>query len=284
MKTISLIEKIHDNYGKLSHTQRKAADYLLEHQDFIAFHTLDELAMQIGVSTTTIIRMARILGYKGYTDIQKNIQKGIRERESLPVRLSEIPYTIDDNILFQNSFENDIRNIKTTMEQINKEDVKKAVEMLIGANKIYVFGLREAFALSYTTRVVLGQIKENVTMITGLGNTYPEEAVGIKEDDLCILFTFPRYSEIMFNLLQWMKEQKSKIIIITSQIHYGLEGYANLILPCYTEGVSFKYSMIAPMCLVNYLVAAVANHDREVAKKQSEKIERLNKTALKSKK
>jgi len=47
----------------------------MEHSDIFAFCTLEDVAMKIGVSTTTIIRFARTLGYNGYSDMQKDIQK-----------------------------------------------------------------------------------------------------------------------------------------------------------------------------------------------------------------
>ena len=72
-----------------------------------------------------------------------------------------------------------------------------------------------------------------------------------------------------------MKEQKANIIIITSYRHFGLENYANIILPCFTDSVSFKHSLVAPIFLVNYLVAEVANKNIEAASKHGERIEKL---------
>ena len=64
-------------YGGLTNTQKQVADFMLEHPDVIAFKRLEELSMMIGVSTTSVIRFARSIGYKGYADMQQDIQQSI---------------------------------------------------------------------------------------------------------------------------------------------------------------------------------------------------------------
>lgn len=76
--------KINECFDNLTRSQKTVAVYFMEHSDTFAFCTLEDVAMKIGVSTTTIIRFARMLGYNGYSDMQKDIQKkSARPRTSL---------------------------------------------------------------------------------------------------------------------------------------------------------------------------------------------------------
>ena len=54
------------NYWKLTKTEQKIADYITEHNSGVAFQTLGEVAGAAGVSTTSVIRFARELGYDGF--------------------------------------------------------------------------------------------------------------------------------------------------------------------------------------------------------------------------
>ena len=52
----------------LTKTDRKIADYLLDHKDTISFKTVSEVASQIGTSDTSVIRFLRSLGYAGFSE------------------------------------------------------------------------------------------------------------------------------------------------------------------------------------------------------------------------
>ena len=59
-------QQIRNAYEHLTNIQRTIADYFLEHLDTIPFKRLEELADLIGVSTTSVIRFTRSIGYQGY--------------------------------------------------------------------------------------------------------------------------------------------------------------------------------------------------------------------------
>lgn len=68
-----ILYRITDRFDSLTNSQRVVANYVSENISNVAFNTLDELALKIGVSTTTVIRFARALGYSGYSDMQQDI-------------------------------------------------------------------------------------------------------------------------------------------------------------------------------------------------------------------
>ena len=67
--------KIQEMYSTFTPSQRNVADYFLKNYDSCAFLTLDDIALRIGVSTTTVIRFARTMGYRGYSELQRDIQE-----------------------------------------------------------------------------------------------------------------------------------------------------------------------------------------------------------------
>lgn len=48
---------------QLTKTDRRIADYILEHMDSMGFQTLTSLSIEIGISDTSIIRFIRKLGF-----------------------------------------------------------------------------------------------------------------------------------------------------------------------------------------------------------------------------
>ena len=60
-----IIEIIKERYSSFTRLQKVVGDYILEKTDTIVFSSLNRIADEIGVSTTTVIRFARSLGVFG---------------------------------------------------------------------------------------------------------------------------------------------------------------------------------------------------------------------------
>lgn len=255
-----ILTKIAEKFNSFTHSQKAVANYVVENTNTLAFSTLDDFALKIGVSTTTVIRFARTLGYSGYSDMQKNIQNIIKDKVSLPERLTPSMNKGEDQLL-KDTFQNDIHEITATLGSLSKADLHRAVELILSAKSIYLLGLRSSFSLSYYMASRLGQIRRNVHLIRSIGMDFPEEIIGAQENDVCIGFMFPRYSKQTANILTWFKQNGIKIILVTSQNWMSVKNYGDIILPCCVNGVSFKNSFVAPMCLINYIAAAVAMDD-----------------------
>ncbi|CAB1245987.1 MurR/RpiR family transcriptional regulator [Ruminococcaceae bacterium BL-6] len=256
-----ILYRITDRFDSLTNSQRVVANYVSENISNVAFNTLDELALKIGVSTTTVIRFARALGYSGYSDMQQDIQSNIKGKVSLPERFSTATSHIKRDQLLLDSFHADIENINQTLASLNESVLRRAVEAIVKANHIYLLGMRGSFSMAHLMATRLGQIKDRVRLIQAVGSIFPEEVGGATQGDLCIVFMFPRYSRMTANIVSALKKRGVLILMFTSQNYTAVKSYGDIILPCAIQGLSYKNSFVAPLCLINYLVTAVSIED-----------------------
>lgn len=259
------LTNLNQHFDSFTHSQKLTANYLTDHMTEFAFSTLESLAEKIDVSTTTIIRFSRVLGYKGFSEMQRDIQAELKQKESLPGRLADMPM-ISDNHLLRESFENDMKNIRKTLEVQRDEDLRKAIEIISGAQNIYVLGMRSSFAVAHYMASQLGEIKKHVNLIQSIGMIYPEEIVGAGEGDVCIAYLFPRYSKVAATMISWLREHGAKVVLITSMNYGAVSSYGDVILPCSISSVTYKNSFAAPLCLTNYMIAALAKQNYDEAK------------------
>jgi len=246
--------KIQEKYDEMTHSQKQVANYLEEHVEDAVFCTLEALAEKIDVSTTTVIRFARVLGYAGFSDMQNDLKREIQNKATLPERLDD-SMAIRENDLLQDAFAMDIENIRQTMAAQRPEALEAAVQMVSSARHVYVLGMRSSFSLAYYMVSRLGEMKKNVRFIQATGLIYPEEIVGADAGDVCIAYMFPRYSKTAMNILAWMRSKGLKIILFTSMNDTPIRYYGDVCFNCAIKSVSYKNSLTAPMCLTNYLVA-----------------------------
>lgn len=261
-----------------TNSQKNVADYISGHLNKVAFYTLDELSRKIGVSTTTIIRFSRVLGYDGFSEMQKAIQEDIYANAAPKAKLPErLPDTAQapDNELLSDSFQNDIENIRQTLAAQKSEDLDAAVEAITNAGSVYILGMRSSFSPAYYMASRLGEIRRNVHLIQSVGMIYPEEIVNAGKEDVCIAYLFPRYSKISSSVISWMKNAGTRVILITSLNYQAVSGYGDIILPCAISSLSYKNSFVAPFCLTNYLITAMARQNHKEAQSILEKTESI---------
>lgn len=123
-------QQIRNAYEHLTNIQRTIADYFLEHLDTIPFKRLEELADLIGVSTTSVIRFTRSIGYQGYGDMQQELQQSILGKASLPERLKSSIQAEGDNHLLLRTFQTDVDNIKRPCLSYLKRFCRKRYPLL----------------------------------------------------------------------------------------------------------------------------------------------------------
>ena len=72
------MDKIHDiiahRFDTYTKSHRAVAGFISENYDESAFMTLEQLAAAAGVSTTTVVRFAKDLGFPGYSEMQNALR------------------------------------------------------------------------------------------------------------------------------------------------------------------------------------------------------------------
>lgn len=261
------INRVTMHFDELTKSHKDVANYFLYHLDKVAVSTLEDLAGLVGVSTTTVIRFARQLEYGGFTELQKDAQNIVLNKEMDLNQESDSDggQQGDTDELFRESWERDLRNIENTMKGLKKADLDAAVELLQNSKNLYLFGMRMAFTLSYYSYASWGRLKRNIRLIQMTGMEYPEEMISMRKGDVCVVFAFPRYVASMLRILNWMKGKGVKVILITTSTFAGAREFADLVLPCRVKTTSYQNSYAAPICLINYFTMALASRNREEA-------------------
>ncbi len=254
---------------------RIVAKYMQNNIDSVAFDTLDNVAAKIKVSTTSVIRFARFLGFDGFSAMQKAIQAGLQEHLRLPNRLENTIGKIKKDSLCMESYQNDINNINQTMKSIPEATIIKAENLIIKASSVYILGLRASFALAHYMYSRLSQIKSNISLVQPISEMYIEDIAKLTSKDVCICYLFPRYTASCITILKLLHKRKVPIVLITDQYNSHVKGCATVMLHCNVTGVSFKNTFAAPLALTNYLTASIANKNYKEAKVMLNELETL---------
>lgn len=252
------------NNRRLSKGQRRIADYIAENYDKVAFMTAGRLGKTVGVSESTVVRFAAELGYDGYPGMRKAIQEMIRNRLTSVQRIEVAKDMLDDSNVLPAVFHADMEKLQNTIDVVDAISFNRAVESILSAHNVYIVGMRSSTALASFMGFYLNLLLDNVRLVhdTSVSEVY-EQVFRIREGDVFIGISYPRYSSRTVKAMQFAKSTGATVIGLTDGEHSPLVGLADITLFAKSDMVSFLDSLVAPMSLINALIVSVGIHCRD---------------------
>lgn len=257
-----LLTRIREKYNKLSKGQKLIASYVMNNYDKVAFMTASKLGDKVGVSESTVVRFANALDYKGYPDLQKELQELIKTKLTTVQRL-ELSSSFDEEGFSKKVMQADVDNILKTISELNTESFKEVVKNILEAKKVYVFGLRSSTVIVQYFAFYLHFILDDVRIIpSGINDTF-DQLVNIDEEDVFIGISFPRYSKKTLEIMEFAKNKGARIIGITDSQFSPISELSDITLTAKSNMTSFVDSLVAPVSLINALIIALSMKEKD---------------------
>lgn len=142
---MSVISRIINAQPFLSKSEVKIAEFLINHPEDFYKMTAAETAKKTNSSPATVIRFAKRMGFKGFTDLKLQMasQKDMVSTDTDKfgdIEKGESFVSIKSKLL--NNAEQALRE---TTEQVSESEVQRVLEILTSSNQLYVFGVGASF-------------------------------------------------------------------------------------------------------------------------------------------
>ena len=254
-----ILAVIQENLHTFSKGQKKIANFILESYDKAAFMTASRLGKKVGVSESTVVRFAAELGYEGYPDMQKSLQKMIRNRLTSVQRIEVTNDRLGDQDLLSMVLQSDIEKIRQTLEELDRTAFDRAVDAIVAAKKIYIIGVRSSAALASFLYFYCNLIFENVALVSAnTASEIFESLLRVGSGDVVIGVSFPRYSSRTVQAMSFARDRGADTVAITDSEASPLAPICHHTLRARSDMASFVDSLVAPLSLVNALLVAVS--------------------------
>ncbi len=272
----NLLQSIEEQSAKFSKGQRAIAAYIAEHYDKAAYLTAARLGAIVGVSESTVVRFAMEVGFEGYPQLQHAMQDMIRNKLTSVQRIEVAIDRLGGEDILGRVLSMDIDKIRKTAEITSREDFNLAVEDLAAADKIYILGGRSASGLATFMGFYFKLIFERVEIITAMSETEIFEALfRLSDRDVVVGISFPRYSARAVSALKFASQKHAKVIAITDSPDSPLASYATRLLLARSDMISVVDSLVAPLSLINALIAATALRKKDEVSEMFRELELL---------
>lgn len=248
----------------LTQSQRKLLEYILGHEDESVFLKIGDLAQKGNVSQATVVRLAKTLGFKGFPEFQRELQRLFRNKLTTISRLQNtVKKVAGEKDIVTKVLQADINNIAHTLEQTSIFEFRQFVKGIASADRIIIVGLRSAHALAIFLGVALEFLQKNVWVLQpGIGDMW-DRLLGLRKGDLVIGISFPRYTKQTVEVLSFARQKGVKTLAITDTLISPLAQFADHVLTARYKMDSFIESFTAPLSLINAVVTALGIQDKK---------------------
>jgi len=255
----NLIAHISEHAAGFSKGQKRIAQYIQEHYESAAFMTAFKLGETVGVSESTVVRFAAELGFDGYPQLQKAMQELIRSKLTTVQRIEVTRARMADDEVLDNVMAYDMANIRQTLEELPRDVFYQAVDAIVEARRVYIFGAGSCRALANFLAYYLKLLLPDIHLIyTSSETEILEEMLQIGEQDAIIGLSFPRYSSKAVKTVHFAHSRQAKIIAITDSVLSPIAEYASYLLLAHSDMATIVDSLVAPLSIINALLVAVS--------------------------
>ncbi len=248
-----------------STSNRAIAEHLLRNPVRGSALSIEDLAAASGVSTATLSRFARSLGFSGFPDLRAALADTL-QAVLRPVEKLRGSFNREDGFSpLREGLEDTLANLRGTAEAIEPEGLARIVARLTQARCVYVMGFGLSAHLAGLLTLGLQPFCRQLVNVVEFGGT--ENAAGrlmaLGPEDALIAISFPRYATDVVHLTRYAADRKAAIVALTDSAASPLAPLAGEVLIARSTHPVLSSSNVAALLVIEALVTAlmVSNAD-----------------------
>ncbi len=224
--------KIRERYNQMSKGDKRISDFVLENHDRLLGMTAADIAQASGVSSASVIRYVKKMGADGLDGFKLELA-AFREQEE-----KKNEWRMADPILSdQDDLEMICRKMQSRADtaygdffyQLDTDALKRAVEAVKKARKIYLLGLGSSYSAAYDLFHKLRRAGFDANCYQDL-NMVTEFFNYIDHRDVVLAFSYSGQSKEILYSCEKAREQKAKVIVVTRKSDSPIKKLAEICL------------------------------------------------------
>ncbi|WP_342043180.1 MurR/RpiR family transcriptional regulator [Bacillus sp. OTU2372] len=257
--------RINAAMSRLRDSEKKIIEFIEQNQDEIIHLSITEVAERSETSESSVVRLCKRLGYKGFQDLKINLAKEVIAPEK---QIHEVIEKGDDVVKIKKKvFQSNIQALYDSIEVCNDEELRKAVDAISNARFIEFYGTGGSGTVAFDAhhkllKLGIKSFAYNDTILQAMS------ASVLTNQDVVIGISHTGSNTDVLAALKLAKEAGATIICITNSSKSPITKISDIVLQTASNETLFRTdaisSRIAQLTIIDILVAAVANQQYEL--------------------
>ncbi len=251
-------ERIAGQRAHLSPSERRVADFVLDHPEQVIYMSIATLAETVGVSQPTVLRFVRALGLQRYPELK--LLTGQSIVSGTPYLHSEVAPDDDLDTIVTKVFDSSIYVLNSVRQSIDPDTLKRAIGVLHKARRIDCFGTGAASILAIEAQHKLMRL--GIPVVT-YGDTHLQRmaAATLRPGDVALCFSHTGEVGDTVKMAHMARQVGATVVAVTrpettlanaADVLLGVDAQEN------TEVYAPMASRIAHAVLIDVIATALA--------------------------
>ena len=274
---ITVTQRIHDGFDSLTRAERQLANIILENYPVSGLGSITALAENADVSTPTVARMARKLGFGGFPEMQAQLRAELEATISDPLtKHDKWAQDAPDTHILNRFADNVIDNLRNTLKHLKAAEFDTIVELLSNTDHtVAVVGGRLSHTLASYFFTHMQMMRDGVTLIERNSSSWPHYLLSLKEGDVLVMFDMRRYEQDLLRFSEMADARGVRIVLFTDQWGSPAGKAATHQIHSRIEVPSTWDSSVVTMFILEAIISAVQSQSWERSKDRMEELEDL---------
>lgn len=211
---MTIVEKIKGKYDSMTDTEKTIARHVLQNTTLFSLKSIGETAGELSISQMSLVRFAKTMGFEGYSQFRKTLQK----EEILHSYPSQRLKKLQDSRYFSSIhhlINEEIGNIQDNILGFDENAFQSLVQKIIRADSIFIVGRREQFFLAQ----ILSYRLHSIGLLSNVADWNTRELSDqvnlLGGNTVFIVFDFYPYSKTIFDAFSELENPSSRLVLIT---------------------------------------------------------------------
>lgn len=277
----SIPEKLKQLSGKLTNSERKVADVILENHPLSGLGGIETLAKKSDVSMPTITRLVNKLGYSGYAEFQIDLKVELDERMSKDILGGE-PWApnVGDAHVLNHITESVMLNIHNTLQNIDFVAFDTMCALMSELDRsLYIAGGRITSSIADHLHKYLHVLRPKTYLINSMKNSWHHSLMDMQKGDILFIYDIRRYEAELLNMANVAHELGAEIILVSDPLQSPISEISSHTINGSTNMPNGRNSVVSHLLLNEVIVFQLQNNLEEISKERWENLESIFKSA-----
>ena len=257
--------RLAEAYRDLPDAMRRIADALMSDPLLGALWGIESMAERAGVSVGTVVRFAKRLGYKGFSEFRDALREACHARSGdADLELMESPTDMLGTLA--EVARRDGENLGRLIHVVDHATLEAAARMLVQAHHRVILGRGVSHVMSLILGFYLTQA--GLPCIAAIPSDFSTQVANLGANDLLVVLSFAPYSREAVDSAIFAKACGTPVLAFSDRPDSPLKAHADILIPVPSEDLLFSCSITTFAALAHAFAIVVASQDTAGAVKR----------------
>jgi DNA-binding MurR/RpiR family transcriptional regulator len=232
MMAATFDERIAARFGQMSPSEQRVVRFFQDNREEILIASAAAIAAKARTSDATVVRATRALGFSGLEELRRTLAGELRSSLSPADRLTRTLGEIGGSLsaAFEKTLDTHLRSLESLGRSITPQQFEKAVDNIVGARRVCVFGIGPSSAIAEYLVIQLARFGLDAVSLTNTGLLFADDLGKLRDGDLVVILAYGRVYAELAALLDEIHRRGLRSFLLTDTLAATLRRRVDLVL------------------------------------------------------